>query len=213
MSEITYGQHCFDQEYYNKSDRGGFPDIDYHSEIQQDQLSKKLGFIDSLNIDYHTILFVGCATGNEPRYFLDKGKDAQGCDISKYAISQADPIISANIKEYDGQNLNWQADNSIDVVCAFDVLTIIPKKQREILISEMVRVASKLIVIRTSLKVPDDLTDKEFDGIDGAPFKLATFSYWDKVFVRNKKFWLKKAEINSHKHDHREAVIAFSREN
>jgi len=210
MSEkLKYGPDCFDYNYYNSNFSEA---MRYDSISQQHELKYKFDFIQDFGITYNSILFVGCATGNEPRYFRNNGKDAQGCDISKYAISQADSSISSNIREYDGEKISWQEDNSIDVVCAFDVLTIIPKEQREKLISEMIRVASKLIVIRTTLKVPDDLTDSEFDGIDGYLFKLETLAYWDNIFTENKKLWLKKAKIYSIKHNHREAIIGFERE-
>lgn len=199
---IPYGQEQFNHEYYGGGARGGFTRYDWNDPEQQKQLELKWD-VCRWNSDYNSILFVGCAKGFEVRYFQEHGKDAHGVDISQYAIENCEKSVNHLCHRFDGMNISIP-DNSVDMVAAFDVLTLVPSEMLEKLTSEIVRVARHKILIRTIVKNWRNLDD-QWDGEDGVTFRYWPFHAWDKVFTQSGKFRLQEAKM----HEQYECVILW----
>lgn len=197
---MNYAFDAFDEEYYTAgSPRGGFtPEIlNFDSPTQQAQLSYKWDRV-SRAINFESILFVGCARGAEVQYFLERGKDAQGADVSRWAIENAEPPVRDRCRNYDGIHLDWLADDAVDVVASFDVLTLIPVEMRDQLIPEICRVAKNGIAFRTIIECPGRHgNDNDWELVDGVFFKYSPLDYWVNRFEASGKFRLDKVEVSS----------------
>lgn len=185
----------FNQAYYTEGARGGFTE----------SLGKNLQNKWSACPACKSVLFVGCATGEEVRFWENKGIEAQGCDISEWAVNNS---VSPRVKLYDGRNLDWLEENCIELVCAYDVLTLV-EGYRTRLAEEMVRVAKDGIVVRTTVSHHEN-ENLNRHGIDGVPFRLESIGYWDKLFTQSGKFWLQHLEVNSTSINRREALYVFN---
>lgn len=195
-SEIhEYGQEKFDEGYYGGGARGGFKTYKYDSPEQRQQLELKYSLLSCVE-PYRSILFVGCAKGFEVKYFGRKGKEAIGVDISEYAISNCEREVAGLVRLYDGANLPFMPDDSVDVVSAFDVLTLIPDAMLEKLASEMVRAASKAIVFRSIVTNYRNETAK-WHGTDGVTYRMLTLGRWDQLFTQSGKFKLSRLTMDA----------------
>lgn len=198
----TYSPEAFDEGYYERGERGGLRNYAWQNREQQIQLHLKL---ECCGTDYRSILFVGCGKGYEVRYFYIMGKDAYGVDVSSYAIHHCDPEIVGRVTLFDGETIE-RPDSSVDLVAAFDVLTLVPDGMREKLCAEMVRVASKKIVIRTVIKNFHNM-DQTWAGMDGVSYKYQHLHEWDRLFNQACKFRFEGAKV----HPRYEAVITWVR--
>jgi len=144
-----YNQHCFDEGYYEKFERGGFKG--YTWEKIEKEVKMKLNWIDKhyKNKDVKSILFVGCAKGFEVREARERGYNAYGIEPSEYALEHADKSIRKYLEQGDIRDLRTYASNSVDLVCAFDVIHIVDIKSRYNAYNELNRVAGRGIVLRT----------------------------------------------------------------
>ncbi len=201
---IVYSQSQFNEEYYGGGARGGFTKYSWEDPEQQKQLKLKWE-VTHWHSDFNSILFVGCAKGFEVRYFREHNKHAVGIDISQYAITNCDRQVVDYCNLYDGSHIDWGKD-AFDMVAAFDVLTLAPDDMLEELCEEIVRVASKKIIIRTIVKNWRNLDDR-WDGQDGVSFRYLNFHDWDRHFTKSGKFSLHEAKI----HNQYECVIVWSK--
>lgn len=188
--EYPYSPDKFDKAYYGERARGGFGvEIHWDNPIQQMELEKKFNFIKESG-EYTSILFVGCALGNEVRYFRERYKQASGVEISEYAVANCDESVKNFIKLYNGWELKDYPDKSIDVVAAFDVLTLIPDDMLKKLVKEMCRVAKSSIVMRTIVDM-DGKRKGEWIGNDGVTFRYLRFHEWVEL-LKDENFLVKR---------------------
>jgi hypothetical protein len=203
---VPYDQANFNSEYYGKGARGGFgPQIEWGNREQQKQLELKFDVIWRAG-DFENILFIGCALGNEVRYFFEHGKDARGVEISSYAVEHCEPSIRDLVSVYNGWDLGKFSDRSFDVVAAFDVLTLVPTEMMDKLAKEMSRVAKKMIIFRTYI---DHKCNRHGDwiGNNGVTFRYHTFEEWRDLFGKD-GFVLQPASVS----DRGEMVFVFIRQ-
>lgn len=205
MDIIPYTQEQFNAEYYGGGARGGFTKYEWDDPEQQKQLALKWDAC-HWHGDFRTILFVGCAKGFEVLYFFQRGKAPKGVDISQYAIDNCVPGVASLCRVFDGAQLHHERDSSIDVVAAFDVLTLVPPGMIHDLCAEMVRVAKDKIVVRTIVKNWRNM-DEAWDGVDGVSYKYRTFNFWDRLFTESGKFKLAECRM----HHQYECVIVWVR--
>lgn len=176
--EHPYNPSLFDADYYGNRARGGFgPEIQWDNPEQQNQLAIKFSVCE-WGGPYKSILFVGCALGAEPLYFSQRGKHAQGVDVSAWAIENAIPDAKKLVRLYDGEAMPFFTDKQFDVVAAFDVLTLVPSPMVDALSREMQRVSRNRIVVRGIARE----TGKEWDGNDGVSFKYKSLKQWMALF-------------------------------
>jgi len=203
--EYPYSSALFDEQYYGGGARGGFQSYAWEDPAQQQQLRYKWDHCQQHG-DFRSILFVGCATGFEVRYFRERGKEAWGVDVSEWAIDHPVNGATGHTLLYDGQHLSQFTDDGLDVVSSFDVISLVPDDMMKVLAAEMVRVARKKIVVRTIVKNFRNLQN-EWDGNDGVSFRYNTLMEWDKMFCQSGKFALHEAKI----HFQYESVMVFAR--
>jgi 2-polyprenyl-3-methyl-5-hydroxy-6-metoxy-1,4-benzoquinol methylase len=177
--EHPYSPSLFDADYYGNRARGGFgPEIKWDNPDQQNQLAIKFA-VCAAGGPYDSILFVGCALGAEPLYFSQRGKQAQGIDVSTWAIENALPEAKSLVRLFDGETMPFFEDKQFDVVAAFDVLTLVPAPMADKLSKEMQRVSRNRIVVRGIARE----TGKEWDGNDGVSFKYKSLKQWKTMFA------------------------------
>lgn len=157
-SKLKISDSNFDAGYFDEGASCGFP-VPYTWENMRIHIEKKLDFIEKIyrRINWNSILFCGCSKGFEVREARKRGYDAWGIDISQYAVDNVDPKAKGFVRIGDISDISYP-DNSFDLVCAFDVLHILPsgtiaeEGRREKAYREIQRVAKKGVVIRTTAK-------------------------------------------------------------
>lgn len=200
----------FNEGYYHRAERGGFPSYEYESQTMQEQLRFKLDSIRQSRLPHRTILFVGCAKGFEVAYFNSCAffMECKGVDISEYAIQNALPAAKPFVQIYDGLHLPF-GDKSFEMVAAFDCMALVEHKDG--LAKEMTRVAKHGIFVRVTI-LPWRLDpNAEQHGTDGVPFKLSTLDFWDKAFSQD-RFRLINAQINCTSRERYESLLSFASE-
>jgi ubiquinone/menaquinone biosynthesis C-methylase UbiE/glycosyltransferase involved in cell wall biosynthesis len=105
--------------------------------IRADYLMSKAGRV--------KILDIGCAMGYLVKRLRDRGADAWGIDISKYAISHAPYDVKPYLKVGSADKLPW-GDKEFDLVVSFSVFEHLPESIVQGAISEVIRVGKQGII-------------------------------------------------------------------
>lgn len=85
-------------------------------------------------------LDVGCATGYLVEVLRERGIDAEGCDLSAYAIDHAAPGAVGHVRVANlFAGLPWP-DRSFDLVCALEILEHLPPDRVPDALAELARV-------------------------------------------------------------------------
>lgn len=184
LTPIPYHPDRFDEGYYH-GERRGLVDYEYDSKTQQEQLPLKFDALAKFG-DLGTVLFVGCARGFEVRYFRERGIDAWGIDVSKWAIENGDYLVKDFCRLYDGENIPFE-DNQFRTVAAFDVLQLPPDDLTRRLIHEMVRVSNKYLYYRNHVRAPYEIPGN-IHGMDGVTISSRSFDfYMQATMEKNRK--------------------------
>ena len=93
------------------------------------------------------ILDIGCAKGFLVKDFIDKGIDAYGLDISKYALSQAPKKIKKKIFLGNATRLPFN-DNTFKLVISINTLHNLDKNEFKSALKEINRVSNKFSFIQ-----------------------------------------------------------------
>lgn len=194
--EPLYSPAYYDEAYYGKGARGGFPSYDFYDPKQKEQLDLKWQFCGE--VPHSSALFIGCARGFEVAHWIERGKKAEGVDVSRWAIDNQIPEAKGACLWYGGRFLPGWSENSVDLVASFDVLHHLPDDMLEDLAAEMVRIAKRGIVWRLIVKNWRNLdSGAQVEAQDGAWFAYRRLEFWDALFTRSGKFrlhWLKMHE-------------------
>lgn len=182
--EFPFDPKQFDAGYYGGQARGGFgEEINWEHPQQQAELQNKFDIIKE-DGDFESILFVGCAFGNEVRFFRMRNKEAEGVEISEYAVSKCAEEFKKWVHHYNGWSLGEFKDKSFDIVASFDVLTLMPDEMLRKLAPEMRRVCRHRIVIRTPVDKHAD-QQGQYVGNDGVTFRCLTTAQWCELFEQD----------------------------
>jgi len=182
--EFPWSPNQFDAGYYGGQARGGFgEEIKWEHAQQQVELQNKFDILKEEG-DFRRVLFVGCALGNEVRFFRERGKQAYGVEISEYAVANCHESVKRWVHLYDGWNLARITNKTIDIVASFDVLTLMPDEMLRKLAPEMLRVCRNRIVIRTPVDKASD-QHGQYVGHDGVTFRCLTHDQWCELFARD----------------------------
>lgn len=193
---MNYDKSCFQEGYFGAGENNGFREgYNFNSELQQGQLKIKFNQINRFG-HYSNVLFVGCSKGFEVRYFVERGKQAHGIDISDFAISNAETVAKPFVQLYDGLNFPFK-DNSFDVVAAFDVVCFLPEEIATRVLSEMSRVSRKFVYFRTHVITPYQSPGK-IHGQDGCHYSNRSFDWWMKAMTKAGKFSPKEGHFGWH---------------
>jgi len=129
------------------------------------------------------ILDVGCGLGYWIYAFQklwNKGiPEVFGCDISEYAIKEANFNLQGNFTHICSITELDYCDNFADLVTCFDVLEHVPKKDSEKAIQELKRVSSKYILCSICFK--GDRNEKK----DKTHINIRTRGWWMDLFLKN----------------------------
>ncbi len=94
------------------------------------------------------LLDVGCSYGYYVKSLRDRGIDAEGIDISTYAISHSDSAIRRYVKEItDLSVINNIPDNSYDLLMLKDILEHIPDEILPRYLSSLRAKSQKMLVV------------------------------------------------------------------
>lgn len=87
-------------------------------------------------------LDIGCATGFLVEVLRERGIDAQGCDLSAYAVEHATPGAAGHLRVANlFAGLPWQ-DGAFELVTALEILEHLPPDQVGLALAEIRRVCS-----------------------------------------------------------------------
>jgi 2-polyprenyl-3-methyl-5-hydroxy-6-metoxy-1,4-benzoquinol methylase len=103
-------------------------------------------------------LDVGCATGHLVRALREREVEAWGLDASGWATGAADESVSPYLTHGLIQQLPFRA-KSFDTVICFDVLEHIPEEDADRACAELMRVASRYLILNLITLESADYTD------------------------------------------------------
>lgn len=86
-----------------------------------------------------TLLEVACAKGFFVRAARQRGYEAVGIDLSRWAVDHPAPGVAEFIRQGDAMELPWPMQ-SFDVVCSWEFLEHVPEPLLEWVLAEQVRV-------------------------------------------------------------------------
>jgi len=92
------------------------------------------------NFRVATALDVGCATGYLVEVLRERGIDAEGCDLSRFAIDHASPGAVGHVRVANlFAGLPW-ADGTFDLVTSLEILEHLPPDRVPVALAELARV-------------------------------------------------------------------------
>lgn len=136
----------YDEEYFEtgvQSGKSGYQDYRWMPERTikfAHKIAKELGLREE-----DDILDYGCAKGFLVKAFRILDIPAYGCDISKYALSHADPEVAEHLKLMNDGKIPF--DISFRQIIAKDVFEHLSESQLEQTLQECKRVSDRLFVI------------------------------------------------------------------
>lgn len=196
LAPIPYHVDRFDEGYFH-GERRGLVDYEFDSRSQQEQLPIKFHNLCRFG-DMGKVLFVGCARGFEVRYFRERGIDAWGIDVSKWAIDNCDYLVKDFCRLYDGENFPFD-DDCFQTVAAFDVVQLPPEDLSRRIIREMVRVSRRYLYYRNHVLAPYEIPGN-IHGMDGVTVTSRSFDFYMGATMEefnDKKFGPKFGQFNN----------------
>lgn len=97
-------------------------------------------------LDVDRSLDVGCAAGFFVAAMRDLGVDARGTDVSDAAFALAPPDVRAHLHVADVAAGSGDADRSVPLVTAFEVLEHVPPRDAPAAVAEIARISSAHVV-------------------------------------------------------------------
>lgn len=105
------------------------------------------------NYNFETVLDAGCGAGDVVRYLIDKGYEANGVELSSYALNNhAKDLIKKGIIKNGSLLYIPFGDNSFDITFSSEVLEHIHEEDIPKVISELYRVTKQKVFLTISLR-------------------------------------------------------------
>ena len=118
---MTLPNEKYDYDYYERGQASGKSCYSNYRWMPKETFDMCESIIEHAGIAHgDKILDFGCAKGFIVKAFHQMGYASQGCDLSKYAISNADPEIKDLVYLYDSEKQN--IDKDYNIIISKDVL-------------------------------------------------------------------------------------------
>lgn len=144
---------------------------------------ESLGFFIE-ELDYNTVLDVGCGIGNGLNYLKSHGKDVKGIDVSEWAVNKSKER-GFDVQVSSITNIPFP-DNYFDLVTTTDVLEHLYIEDIKKSIKEIIRVSKKYIAVKIAT-IPergsvDLLKSLNYDYIKNLHLSVYNADIWEKMF-------------------------------
>lgn len=190
VTPMTVGATFFDREYF---DGGKGEYKGYTTKLYSRIFSYSSNIYRALCIRFflnpRKVLDAGCGTGRMVYLLRKMGVEAQGLEISKYAISRAGQETQQFITHGEITNIPYP-DKSFDLVTTYDVLEHIPTEYLEKAISECNRVARRRVIHKVF--TVENSWIRKLHGSDLSHVSVYGRGWWDKFW---KEHGYKKAKV------------------
>lgn len=161
-----------------------------------------------LHFNPRKVLDVGCGRGFVVKALFLNGVDAHGCDISKWAIENAEMEVRDRLKLMDIRKPMDYGDGEFDLVFSEQTLEhIYPRHHRKV-VAELCRISSDFVVLEFPVGGDDDHPDLTMIP-ERSHVGVKSVSYWVRLFHMEKFFFdLRSSKMLSTD----SAVMTFKRE-
>jgi predicted TPR repeat methyltransferase len=132
----------FDEEYFENGLQSKKSAYENYRWMPERSLREAMSIIQSIEFD--SVLDFGCAKGFLVKALNLLGKNAEGIDISDYAIENCDPAVKSFVSTKPISDIK---DGTYDLLVTKDVLEHIPKSDLPDLMLEFRRVAKSIFLI------------------------------------------------------------------
>jgi ubiquinone/menaquinone biosynthesis C-methylase UbiE len=153
----------------------------YYSTIQFEKFLLKNKILKNKKVN--KVLDVGCAKGFLVKDLLDKGIDAYGIDISKYAVKNCHKDVKDRISLGNAKKLNF-ADKSFKLVLAINVIHNLNSIDCGKALREISRVSYKYSFVQVDTYRTKEEKKIFKDWVLTAKFHLYLYQ-WKKFFIKN----------------------------
>lgn len=160
MKQTQQPTDPFDETYFQNGIAAGVSCYERYRWLAEETLGMCQSLIDQLPIILgQTTLDFGCSRGYIVRALGILHREAFGCDISRYAIENADPAVKERVKLCDGLSIPWEGD--FDWVLAKDVLEHLAPDDLPALLQNIAMKTKRIFVIVPLAEDGEYLVTKE----------------------------------------------------
>lgn len=173
----------FNEDYYERGPEKGISCYSNYQWLPERTISAVMTYIDYLGIKRgESVLDFGCAKGFYVKALRLLHREAWGCDISEYAISQADPNTKPYITVIENDPIPF--NQLFDYVIAKDVLEHMTEGQVSDFLSRAKKVEPKKVLIIVPLAVDGKYVIPE-DEMDITHILRNSQEEWKQIFISN----------------------------
>lgn len=172
MMEKRISADYFDESYFKPGAKSGYA-LPFIWENEEDNCNRLASFV-AQNLKPASVLDVGCALGFTCRAFMERGINAEGCDISRWAIENCDKNVAGKLKMADIRDGIPYDSESFDCVFSSQTLEHVEIEFMPSIIKEMARITKSHVLIN----VPISLDDKNVPYGDPSHQTFMHPSWW-----------------------------------
>ncbi|MBA7475660.1 Ubiquinone biosynthesis O-methyltransferase, mitochondrial [subsurface metagenome] len=174
----------YDKEYFTPNSAKSNYILPFTWEVEGKKSMEEARYIMD-NFSPQSVLDIGCAKGFLVKALLASGVDAQGCDISKWAVENCEPEVKDRLKIADIRDGLPYPNKSFDAVCSLNTLEHIEIDYLDFVAKEMARVAKKWVYIEVPLSLHWDksMPDYSLDINDLSHRTYLPAKHWETLFA------------------------------